>query len=83
METFEQAVIVLAETIPLLRTYEQCYEWIEQCDVFLQLAAEFRENIVRGQSKEWLRVMMVRLRRMRVAVYGKMMERAEKDEREP
>ena len=83
METFEQAVIVLAETISFLRTNEQCYEWIEQCDVFLQLAAEFRENIVRGHSKEWLRVMMLRLKLMRVSVYWKMLEWAEKYEREP
>ena len=79
MEKFELEARVLARAIPLLRTYEQCYELLERYDTFLQLAAEFR----RGNSNRRLRILILRLRELRISVYFKMMERAEKDEREP
>ena len=82
MEIYEEAVMVLTEAIPLLRTYEQCFEWIERCDAFLRLSVQFRENVMSGQSKDRLRLVVLRMRLMRVSVYMKMLERAEEDERE-
>ena len=79
MEKFELEARVLARAIPLLRTYEQCYELLKRYDTCLELAAEFR----RENSDIRLRILILRLRELRISVYFKMLERAEKDEREP